>query len=102
MSKGLLPDSSTLTWVLNDRQEMPRLTTNRKRQRALLSLLRQLCLEAGLRQVDMAKKLGKRQASVSYYESGVRRLDLLELRQICGGLALSLVEFVRRFENQLQ
>ena len=80
----------------------PRLTANRKQQQALLSLLRQLRLQAGLRQVDMARALGKPQAFVSYYESGARRLDLLELRQICGILGISLAKFVREFEKRLQ
>ena len=52
----------------------PRLTANRKQQKALLTLLRQLRQKAGLRQADMAQKLGKPQAFVSYYESVVRRL----------------------------
>jgi transcriptional regulator with XRE-family HTH domain len=80
----------------------PRLTANRKQQKALLSLLRQLRVQAGLRQVDMAQALGKPQAFVSYYESGARRLDLLELRQICEILGLPLVSFVRRFEKLLR
>ena len=80
----------------------PRLTANRRQQKALLSLLRQLRMEAGLRQVDMANALGKPQAFVSYYESGVRRLDLLELRQICGVLGISLIDLVRKFENSLR
>ena len=80
----------------------PRLTANRKQQNALRSLLRQLRTDAGLRQVDMAKALGKPQAFVSYYESGARRLDLLELRQICGILGIPLIELVRRFEKLLQ
>ena len=79
----------------------PRLTANRKQQKALLSLLRQLRTEAGLRQIDMAKALGKPQAFVSYYESGARRLDLLELRQICGILGISLIDLVRKFESSL-
>jgi transcriptional regulator with XRE-family HTH domain len=79
----------------------PRLTANRKQQKALLSLLRQLRTEAELRQVDMAKALGKPQAFVSYYESGARRLDLLELRQICGILGVPLIELVRKFEKLL-
>ena len=80
----------------------PRLTANRKQQKALLSLLRQLRVDAGLRQVDMAHALGKPQAFVSYYESGARRLDLLELRRICAILELPLVDFVRRFEKLLE
>jgi hypothetical protein len=38
-------------------------------QKALLSLLRQLRMDAGLTQRDIAKALGKRPAFVSYYES---------------------------------
>jgi len=80
----------------------PRLTANRKQQEAPLSLLKELRPEAGLRQVDMAQKHGKPQAFVSYYESGARRLDLLELREICGFFGIRLVDLVRRFEKRLQ
>ena len=68
-------------------------------QGQLLELLRQIRVEAGLRQVDLAKKLRQPQSFVSKYESGERRLDLLELQQVCGALNLSLTEFVRRFEG---
>jgi hypothetical protein len=47
----------------------------------------------------MAQKLGKPQAFVSYYESGVRRLDLLELRQALG---VPLITFIRKFEKRLR
>jgi transcriptional regulator with XRE-family HTH domain len=80
----------------------PRLTSNRSQQKVLLSLLRELRLQAGIRQVDMAQALGKPQAFVSYYESGARRLDLLELRQVCKVLGISLPGFVRKFEKRLQ
>ena len=80
----------------------PRLTANRKQQKCLLSLLRQLRVEAGLRQVDVANALGKPQAFVSFYESGVRRLDLLELRQICVVLGVSLIDLVKRFEKSVR
>jgi transcriptional regulator with XRE-family HTH domain len=52
--------------------------------------------------VETAKGLGKPQAFVSYYESGVRRLDLLELRHICGVLDISLVDLIKKFEKLLQ
>jgi transcriptional regulator with XRE-family HTH domain len=80
----------------------PRLTANRKQQKALLSLLRDLRMRAGMRQVDVARALGKPQAFVSYYESGARRLDLLELRQICRILGVPLVDFVRKFEKVIR
>ncbi len=66
----------------------------------LLSLLRQMRVEAGLRQVDLARKLGQPQSFVSKYESGERRIDVLELRQICMSLGVSLDEFVRRLESE--
>ena len=80
----------------------PRLTANCKQQKDLLSLLRQLRTKAGITQVQMAKLLGKPQPFVSYYESGARRLDLLELRQACGVLGISLVRLVRDFERLLE
>jgi transcriptional regulator with XRE-family HTH domain len=80
----------------------PRLSANRRQQKALLSLLRRLRTDAGLTQVEMAERLGKPQPFVSYYESGARRLDLLELRQICGVLGISLVDLVRQFEKALR
>ena len=80
----------------------PRLTANKQRQKVLMSLLRQLRRDAGLRQVDMAKALGKPQAFVSYYESGARRLDLMELRKVCEVLGVSLGAFTRQFEKELR
>lgn len=73
-------------------------TTEQKR---LCSLLRQIRLGAGLRQEDLADILGRPQSFVSKYESGERRLDLLELRQICQAVGMSLADFVKRFEESL-
>jgi transcriptional regulator with XRE-family HTH domain len=64
-----------------------------------LSLVRQMRLDAGLRQEDLAAKLGEPQSFVSRYECGERRLDVLELRQICRILGTSLSEFVRRLDG---
>jgi len=64
-------------------------------------LLRQVRLEAGLRQTDVAAKLGKPQSFVSNYESGERRLDLLELQVLCEALGVGLADFVRRFQREL-
>jgi transcriptional regulator with XRE-family HTH domain len=71
-------------------------------QDALRSLLRQLRLVAGLRQRELSRRLGKPQSFVSRYESGQRRLDLLELRQICQALGISLTTFVQRLERLLR
>lgn len=71
-------------------------------QQALDRLLRQIRLGKGLRQEDLARLLGKPQSFVSNYERGERRLDLLEIRQICEVVGISLSDFVRRFEESLQ
>ena len=77
---------------------MPR-TIYSAEQDQITGLLRQLRLDAGLRQEDLAKKLRRPQSFVSKYEIGQRRLDLVELREICRALDIPLVEFVKRFEK---
>ncbi|MEK6798675.1 MAG: helix-turn-helix transcriptional regulator [Planctomycetota bacterium] len=73
---------------------------NLAEKKRFLSILRQMRLDAGLRQADLARKLGEPQSFVSKYESGERRLDVLELRQLCTILGVSLAEFVRQLEGQ--
>lgn len=70
-------------------------------QKRLQELLHQLRQQAGLRQIDLAKRLGVPQSFVSKYESGERRLDILELRAVCASLGISLQKFARRLENAL-
>lgn len=64
----------------------------------IATLLRELRLARGLRQLDVAEALGEPQSYVSRYESGEQRLDLVDLRGICDALDISLVEFVRQVE----
>lgn len=44
----------------------------------LVAALRELRLEKGVRQIELARRLGRPQQFVSYMESGVRRIDLVE------------------------
>jgi transcriptional regulator with XRE-family HTH domain len=80
----------------------PRLRVSRKKQEALLSLLRQVREEKGLRQTDVAEALRCPQSVVSKYESGERRLDLIELYDLCAVMGISLQEFAKRFEHSLE
>lgn len=66
--------------------------------RRLTELLRQAREESGLTQQQVAERLGRPQSFVSKYEAGERRLDLVELGEICVVLGVSLSEFARRFE----
>jgi len=65
------------------------------------ALLRAVRSESGLTQAAVAQRLEVPQSFVSKYESGERRLDLVELRQICRALGISLGDFVRRFEKDV-
>ena len=71
-------------------------------QGQLQALLRQVRTEAGLTQTDVAQRLGQPQSFVSKYESGERRLDILELREVCQVIGMPLPEFIRRLEEALR
>ncbi len=79
-------------WVMGSR-------ASHAEKKRFLALLRRMRMEAGMRQTDLARQLGEPQSFVSKYESGERRLDVLELRRICAVLDFPLVEFVRRLER---
>jgi transcriptional regulator with XRE-family HTH domain len=70
-----------------------------RQHEALRYLLLNIRKEGGLRQTEVARRLGRPQSFVSKYESGQRRLDLIELEEICHALGISLLEFVARFER---
>lgn len=68
-------------------------------QSRLQKLLKTARVEAGLTQAELAQRLGVNQSFVSKYESGERRLDLIELRNICKALGIPLLSFVKRFDE---
>lgn len=67
----------------------------------LAALLRQLREDAGLVQTGLAERLGRNQTFVSNVELGIRRLDLVELRDYCQGLDIALVQLIERWEARL-
>jgi transcriptional regulator with XRE-family HTH domain len=73
-----------------------------QRQLTLQRLLRELRSKAGLRQQDVAERIDEPQSFVSKYESGERRLDILELRELCACLGISLTRFVKLLEDRLR
>ncbi len=70
-------------------------------QNELLSLLRAKRKAIGLSQESLARRLGRSQSFVSKYESGELRLDLVQLREICQALGITLSKFVREYEGRL-
>lgn len=71
------------------------------RQKAFLVLLRECRERANLRQADVAERLEKPQSFVSKYESGERRLEVLELLDVCEAIDTTLTAFVRKLEKRL-
>jgi transcriptional regulator with XRE-family HTH domain len=67
----------------------------------LQDLLRNIRKEAGLSQQELANRLGKPQSFVSKYESGERRLDILEIFHICKAIGVPLADFSKRLEEAL-
>ena len=67
------------------------------RYEALCKLLRKARRTAGLRQEQLAARLNRPQSFVSKYESGERRVDLVELDEICHALGITLSHFVKEF-----
>lgn len=71
-------------------------------QRSLVcSMLRQIRIDLGLRQADVARQLGEPQSFVSKYEAGERRLDLIEVYHICRILGITLSEFTDALEQAI-
>jgi len=71
-----------------------------QRRIRLQGLLRTVRLEAGLKQTELAERLGSDQSFVSRYERGERRLDLVELEQICAACRIKLTDLVQRYSQQ--
>lgn len=67
----------------------------------LQALLRKIRKDAGMSQEDLAEALGKPQSFISKYESGERKLDILEVREICQHLGINLILFVSLLEEEL-
>lgn len=65
----------------------------------LVALLRELRQEAGLTQTELAERLGVNQTFVSKYELGERRLDLVQLTEVCRALGQPVGLVVQRWES---
>ena len=69
------------------------------RYRLFLQLLIQARREKNVTQVQLAQMLNKPQSYVSKYESGERRLDVVEFLDIADRLELDAAEFIRRISS---
>lgn len=76
---------------------MPK-SIHRPEHKALVDLLRKHRNAAGLTQMQCSKALNHPQSFMSDVESGTRRLDIVQLRDLCTVLGISLTELVDELE----
>jgi len=70
-------------------------TIRSKEYRDFVGKLRKARLDAGLRQIDVAKKLKRTQSYVSRVEVGEQRLDILELKKFADLYGKDLNYFIK-------
>ena len=62
-------------------------------------LLKELRKNAGLTQVELSDVLDKPQSYVSKYETGERKLDYVEINDICKALGIPMERFNSLYEK---
>ena len=71
-----------------------------RRLSAFAELLKGARREAGLTQVELAKKLRRPQSYVSKYERGDRRLDVIEFLEVARVIGFDPHELLRELESK--
>lgn len=79
---------------------MPK-TIYRHEYDVLLTLIKKHRKESGLTQVACSTALGRPQSFMSDVETGSRRLDVVQLRDLCNVLGIDLPALITEFESCL-
>ena len=79
---------------------MPR-TPPANQNDVFLGMLRETRVKLGITQEVLAERLGFRQTDISKAERGVRRLDVLELRNWMAALGVPFRDFTRELDERL-
>lgn len=79
---------------------MPK-TIYRHEHDVLVTLLKKYRKEAGMTQIECSKALKRPQSFMSDVETGSRRLDIIQLRDLCKVLGVGLTELVQELEESL-
>lgn len=66
-----------------------------------LQELKRMRVESGMTQAQCSAALGRPQSFISDVERGVRRLDMVQLRDLCQVLDSDLISFTKSFERAL-
>nr|WP_318293739.1 helix-turn-helix domain-containing protein [Pseudomonas cichorii] len=73
----------------------------RREHQVLIKLLRTVRENANLTQAECSRALGRPQSFMSDVEKGLRRLDLVQLRDLCEVTGYELPQFIREYEETL-
>lgn len=73
----------------------------KKDYQQLLEMLKSYRLERGVTQEQLASRLGVSQAIISKIETHERRLDVIELREICVAIGISFSDFIIQLDKKL-
>ena len=79
-----------------------RKSIHRAEYQVLVKLLRERREAAGVTQTELSRSLGRSQSFVSDLERGQRRLDVIELRDICAHLRVDLMKFIAELQGRLR
>jgi transcriptional regulator with XRE-family HTH domain len=74
-------------------------TLRSRAHKALIAALREARKQAGLSQHELGKRLKRPQSFVSAYESGQRRVEVLEFLQITNILGTDACEILKQLEK---
>lgn len=73
----------------------------RREHEIFLQLLKRMRVESGMTQAQCSAALGRPQSFMSDVERGVRRLDIVQLRDLCLVLKTDLSIFSQTYEQAL-
>lgn len=66
-----------------------------------LDILKRHRVAAGLTQVECSKALGRPQSFMSDVERGSRRLDIMQIRDLCQVFGCDFLDFLQEFQQNL-
>ena len=75
-------------------------TLNSSQHKVFQELFAEERKRAGITHKALAERLGVDRSAVTRIETGERRVDIVELQQICDVFEISFVEFVREYEKR--
>ena len=73
----------------------------KKENEVFVQVLTEFRSRAGMLQTELAKRLNVPQSFVSKIETGQRRVDIIELREICAHLKTNLTQFCKVLERKI-